>query len=92
MTPGNKLRCARLGRRARPGHHLVRPGRRRFRRHAVGAHARPCSGALDEAIALLADGRLSLRTHKSMPMQQAVEAHRQLESGTVHQRIILTLP
>jgi NADPH:quinone reductase-like Zn-dependent oxidoreductase len=48
-------------------------------------------GALDEAIALLADGRLRLRAHQSMPMQQAAEAHRQLETGTVHQRIILTL-
>jgi NADPH:quinone reductase-like Zn-dependent oxidoreductase len=48
-------------------------------------------GALDEAIALLADGRLRLRAHTSMPMPQAAEAHRQLESGTVHQRIILTL-
>jgi NADPH:quinone reductase-like Zn-dependent oxidoreductase len=49
-------------------------------------------GALDETIALLADGRLRLRAHRTMPMQQAAEAHRQLESGTVHQRIILTLP
>jgi NADPH:quinone reductase-like Zn-dependent oxidoreductase len=49
-------------------------------------------GALDEAIALLAEGRLRLRAHTTMPMQQAAEAHRQLESGTVHQRIILTLP
>ena len=49
-------------------------------------------GALDETIALLADGRLRLRGHQSMPMQQAAEAHRQLENGTVHQRIILTLP
>jgi NADPH:quinone reductase-like Zn-dependent oxidoreductase len=49
-------------------------------------------GALDETIALLAEGRLRLRAHTSMPMQQAAEAHRQLESGTVHQRIILTLP
>jgi len=48
-------------------------------------------GALDEAIALLADGRLGLRAHKSMPMQRAAEANRQLESGTVHERIILTL-
>jgi NADPH:quinone reductase-like Zn-dependent oxidoreductase len=48
-------------------------------------------GALDEAIALLADGRLRLRAHKSMPMRQAAEAHRQLESGSVHERIILTL-
>jgi NADPH:quinone reductase-like Zn-dependent oxidoreductase len=49
-------------------------------------------GALDEAIALLADGRLRLRAHTTMPMQQAAEAHRQLESGHVHERIILTLP
>jgi NADPH:quinone reductase-like Zn-dependent oxidoreductase len=48
-------------------------------------------GALDKTIALLADGRLRLRAHKSMPMRQAAEAHRQLESGNVHERIILTL-
>src|SRR5579859_7239516 len=48
-------------------------------------------GALDETIALLADGRLRLRAHISIPMQQAAEAHRQLESGKVHERIILTL-
>jgi NADPH:quinone reductase-like Zn-dependent oxidoreductase len=48
-------------------------------------------GALDDTIALLADGRLRLRTHKSMPMQEAAAAHRELESGAVHQRIILTL-
>src|SRR6266702_706130 len=48
-------------------------------------------GALDETIALLADGQLRLRARTSMPMQQAAEAHRQLESGTVHERIILTL-
>jgi NADPH:quinone reductase-like Zn-dependent oxidoreductase len=48
-------------------------------------------GALDQTIALLADGRLRLRAHKSMPMRQAAEAHRQLESGNVHERIILTL-
>jgi NADPH:quinone reductase-like Zn-dependent oxidoreductase len=49
-------------------------------------------GALDETIALLAEGRLRLRAHRSMPMPQAAEAHRQLEAGTVHERIILTLP
>jgi NADPH:quinone reductase-like Zn-dependent oxidoreductase len=48
-------------------------------------------GALEETIALLADGRLRLRAHRSMPMQQAAQAHRQLETGHVHQRIILTL-
>ncbi|HTZ30659.1 MAG TPA: NADP-dependent oxidoreductase [Streptosporangiaceae bacterium] len=48
-------------------------------------------GALDETIALLADGRLRLRAHTSMPMRQAAEAHRQLEGGNIHERIILTL-
>jgi len=48
-------------------------------------------GALDNTIALLADGKLRLRAHKTMPVQQAAEAHRQLESGAVHERIILTL-
>ena len=48
-------------------------------------------GALDQTIALLADGRLRLRAHQTMPMQQAADAHRQLESGTIHERIILTL-
>jgi len=49
-------------------------------------------GALDETMALLADGKLQLRAHQTMPMQQAAEAHRQLETGAVHERIILTLP
>jgi NADPH:quinone reductase-like Zn-dependent oxidoreductase len=48
-------------------------------------------GAVDEAMALLAGGRLRLRAHTTMPAQQAAEAHRQLESGNVHERIILTL-
>ena len=48
--------------------------------------------ALDETMTLLAGGKLRLRTHQTMPMPQAAEAHRQLETGTVHQRIILTVP
>ena len=48
-------------------------------------------GAVDDAIALFADGRLRLRAHQTMPVQQAAEAHRQLETGKVHERIILTL-
>jgi NADPH:quinone reductase-like Zn-dependent oxidoreductase len=48
-------------------------------------------GALDETIALLAAGRLRLRAHKSMPVQEAAEAHRELQSGDVHERIILTV-
>jgi NADPH:quinone reductase-like Zn-dependent oxidoreductase len=37
------------------------------------------------------DGRLRLRAHQTTPVQQAAEAHRQLESGNVHERIILTV-
>ena len=48
-------------------------------------------GALDQTVPLLADGRLRLRAHRSVPMQQAAEAHRQLESGNARERIILTL-
>ena len=48
-------------------------------------------GALDDTMPLLADGRLRMRAHTTMPMQQAADAHRQLEGGAVHQRIILTL-
>jgi NADPH:quinone reductase-like Zn-dependent oxidoreductase len=48
-------------------------------------------GALDETIALLAGGRLRLRAHQTMPVQQAADAHRRLESGAVHERIILTV-
>jgi len=47
--------------------------------------------ALDETMSLLADGRLRLRAHTSMPIRQAAEAHRELESGDVHERIILTV-
>jgi NADPH:quinone reductase-like Zn-dependent oxidoreductase len=47
--------------------------------------------ALDDTMPLLAAGRLRLRAHTTMPMQQAADAHRQLESGNVHQRIILAL-
>jgi NADPH:quinone reductase-like Zn-dependent oxidoreductase len=48
-------------------------------------------GALDDTMPLLAAGRLRLRARKTMPIQQAADAHRQLESGNVHQRIVLTL-
>jgi NADPH:quinone reductase-like Zn-dependent oxidoreductase len=48
-------------------------------------------GALDDTMPLLAEGRLRLRARKTMPMHQAADAHRQLESGNVHERIILTL-
>ncbi|HEY2518846.1 MAG TPA: NADP-dependent oxidoreductase [Streptosporangiaceae bacterium] len=48
-------------------------------------------GALDQAMTLLAEGRLRLRARTTMPMPQAAGAHQRLESGKVHERIILTL-
>jgi NADPH:quinone reductase-like Zn-dependent oxidoreductase len=48
-------------------------------------------GAVDDAMALFARGRLRLRARQTTPVQQAAEAHRQLETGSVHERIILTL-
>jgi NADPH:quinone reductase-like Zn-dependent oxidoreductase len=57
-----------------------------------GPHAAHTAEALTESMTLFADGRLRLRAHRTLPMQDAAEAHRLLESGTVHERIILTLP
>ncbi|MFE1195684.1 NADP-dependent oxidoreductase [Streptomyces olivaceoviridis] len=48
-------------------------------------------GALDEGMAMLAEKRLRLKARTLMPMRSAAEAHRRLESGEVHDRIILTL-
>jgi NADPH:quinone reductase-like Zn-dependent oxidoreductase len=48
-------------------------------------------GAVDDAMALFARGRLRLRARQTRPVRQAAEAHRQLEAGSVHERIILTL-
>ena len=57
-----------------------------------GPDAAHTAEALTESMTLFADGRLRLRAHRTLPMQDAAEAHRLLESGTVHERIILTLP
>ncbi|MFC8431844.1 NADP-dependent oxidoreductase [Streptomyces sp. NPDC057253] len=47
--------------------------------------------ALEETMPLLAQGRLRLREYRTMRMQDAGEAHRLLESGQVHERVVLTL-
>ncbi|GGN47140.1 alcohol dehydrogenase catalytic domain-containing protein [Streptomyces fuscichromogenes] len=47
--------------------------------------------ALEDTMPLLAQRQLRLREYRTMPMQAAGEAHRQLESGQVHERIVLTL-
>jgi hypothetical protein len=42
-------------------------------------------------MSMLARGRLRLREYRTMPMQDAGEAHRLLGSGHVHERIVLAL-
>jgi NADPH:quinone reductase-like Zn-dependent oxidoreductase len=48
-------------------------------------------GALDEGMAMLAEGRLRMKGRRTMPVREAAEAHRLLESGEVRERIILTV-
>jgi NADPH:quinone reductase-like Zn-dependent oxidoreductase len=46
--------------------------------------------ALDEGLALLAAGGLRMKERRELPLQQAAEAHRLLESGETHDKIVLT--
>ena len=39
---------------------------------------------------LLASGELRLRSQRSLPMSKAAEAHRILEEGHVHDKLVLT--
>jgi NADPH:quinone reductase-like Zn-dependent oxidoreductase len=45
--------------------------------------------ALDETMPLLASGALRLRRQRHLPMEQAAEAHRLLESDETHEKFIL---
>ena len=46
--------------------------------------------AVDIAMPLLASGELRLRSQRSLPMSSAAEAHRLLEKGEAHQKLLLT--
>ena len=46
--------------------------------------------ALAIMMPLLADGSLRLKGRRTLPVQQAAEAHRLLESGETHDKIVLT--
>ena len=46
-------------------------------------------GAMEEAMAALAAGEISPRIHATLPLAEAAEAHRLLESGTVTGKIVL---
>ena len=46
--------------------------------------------AVDIGMQLLASGGLRLRSQRSLPMSSAAEAHRLLEKGEAHQKLLLT--
>jgi NADPH:quinone reductase-like Zn-dependent oxidoreductase len=48
--------------------------------------------ALDQAMPLLASGALQLRRQRHLPMEQAAQAHRLLENGEAHEKLILDAP
>jgi len=45
--------------------------------------------ALDRTMPLLADGALRLRQQRTLPLTDAAEAHRLLESGEIHEKLVL---
>ena len=45
--------------------------------------------ALDETMPLLASGALRLRRQRKLPMANAADAHRRLENGDVHEKLVL---
>ena len=58
-------------------------------RFSVGTPDR-APDALDIGMKLLASGQLRLRTQQSLPLSSAAEAHRLLEDGKVHHKLLLT--
>jgi NADPH:quinone reductase-like Zn-dependent oxidoreductase len=48
--------------------------------------------ALDQTMPLLASGALRVRRQRHLPMEQAADAHRLLENGDVHEKLILDVP
>jgi NADPH:quinone reductase-like Zn-dependent oxidoreductase len=47
--------------------------------------------AVGQTMPLLASGALRLRRQRELPMACAAEAHRLLESGEAHEKLVLTL-
>jgi NADPH:quinone reductase-like Zn-dependent oxidoreductase len=48
--------------------------------------------AVDEGMALLAAGTLRMKQRRELALQQAAEAHRLLESGETHDKVVLSAP
>jgi NADPH:quinone reductase-like Zn-dependent oxidoreductase len=58
-------------------------------RFSVGTPDR-APDAVEIGMQLLASGELRLRSQRSVPMSQAAEAHRMLEEGRTHDKLLLT--
>ncbi len=58
-------------------------------RFSVGTPDR-APDAVEIGMKLLSSGQLRLRQHQSLPMSAAAEAHRLLEEGKVHHKLLLT--
>jgi NADPH:quinone reductase-like Zn-dependent oxidoreductase len=48
--------------------------------------------AVDDGMVLLAAGALRMKQRLELPLQQAAEAHRLLESGETHDKVVLSTP
>ena len=48
--------------------------------------------AVDQTMPLLAAGALRLRRQRRLPMADAAEAHRLLENGQAHEKLVLEAP
>jgi NADPH:quinone reductase-like Zn-dependent oxidoreductase len=48
--------------------------------------------AVDEGMALLAAGTLRMKQRRELPLHEAAEAHRLLESGETHDKVVLSAP
>jgi NADPH:quinone reductase-like Zn-dependent oxidoreductase len=48
--------------------------------------------AVDEGMALLATGSLQMKHRHELPLQHAADAHRLLESGETHDKVVLSAP
>lgn len=60
-------------------------------RFSVGTPDRAPDG-VDIGMSLLASGELRLRSQRSMPMSRAADAHRLLEAGETHDKLLLATP
>jgi NADPH:quinone reductase-like Zn-dependent oxidoreductase len=57
----------------------------------TGILVEPDGHALGKIAALVSDGRLRVAVERSLPLEQAAEAHRLLEAGGVRGKIVLAV-